>query len=289
MIASKAMEPPQRSTYQQYKTNTSTLIRWILTTASSLTAPVASKPISKSPKHKGKAAKAAWCENAEAFSTEISTSKLVSLSTLIAEAEQPVPDAIYALFDSVIIARTAAHDIWKAISIIHPDPETEKSNEGHWAFIVALQSAFDTLGGAVWRRRHEEERTAKRSARAEERSRALTKLKSGAGPEEMDSAFEFMNMFDGLDVQGLPVEDEVALEELATQGAPPTQEVTTTDPTAGTEKGKRSGKSKRVPTEPLNSYKVKSETETYFAVCFFIRDIIHLRKYVISHAGLRFC
>lgn len=289
MIASNAMEPPQRSTYQQYKKNTSTLIRWIVTTASSFTAPIASKPINKNPKHKEKAAKAVWCENAEAIPSEISTLKLVSLSALIAEAEQPVPDAVYALFDSVIVARTAAHDIWKAISLSHPDLETEKSNDGHWAFIVALQSAFDTLGGAVWRRRHEEERTARRSARAEERSRALRKSKSEAGPEGMDSALEFMNMFDGLDVQGLPVEDEMALEELATQGASPTQEVTATDPTAAIGKGKRKAKSKRIPTEPLNSYKVKSEPEAYFAVCFFVRDVIHLRKYVISHAGLRLC
>ena len=87
-----------------------------------------------------------------------------------------------------------------------------------------------------------------------------------------------MNMFDGLDVQGLPVKDEVALEELATQGASPALELTATDPAAATVKGKREGKSKRVPTEPLNSYKVKSETEAYFAVCFFVRDVIHLRK-----------
>lgn len=112
----------------------------------------------------------------------------------------PVPDAIYALFDSVISARTAAHEIWKALSIDHPDTDVEKSNEGHWAFIVALQSAFDTLGGAFWRKGHEEDRNAKKKAREEERSRALARLKSEAGPEGVDPAFEFMNKFDGLDV-----------------------------------------------------------------------------------------
>lgn len=194
------MEPPRRGTYQQYKKNTSTLIRWIVTTASTLTAPLASKPSNENLKHKNKAAKPTGYEIANAIPSEISTSKLVSLSTLVAEAKQPVPDAIYALFDSVIVARTAAHDIWKAFSISHPDPEIEKSNEGHWTFIVALQSAFDTLGGDVWRRRHEREQGARKNTRAEKRSQALMILKSGAGPEGMDSAFEFMNMFDGLDV-----------------------------------------------------------------------------------------
>lgn len=284
-----ATEPLQHSTYQQYKKNTSTLIRWVVTTASSCTAPTNSKPINNNPKHKKKAAKAARSENAKAFPPEISTSKLVSLSTAIAEAELPVPDAIYALFESVIGARTAAHDIWKALSISHPDPDIEKSNECHWAFIVALQAAFDTLGGAIWRKGNEEDRNAKKKARAEERAKALARLKSEAGPEGVDPAFEFMNKFDGLDVQNLPIEDETALEELAVQGASLTKEGTVIDQAAPPSKGKRKNKPSRVPLEPLNHYKVKSETEAYFAVCFFVRDVIHLRKYVILSDDSRPC
>ena len=278
----------QHSTYQQYKINTSTLIRWIVITASSLAAPVAPTPINNNPKHKKKAAKAARSENAKAFPSEISTSKLVSLSTAIAEAEQPVPDAIYALFDSVIGARTAAHDIWKASSANDPDPEIEKSNEGHWAFIVALQSAFDVLGGAIWRKCHEEDRNARRKARAEERSKALARLKSEAGPEGVDPAFEFMNRFDGLDVQSLPTEDEAALEKLATQGASPPAEMASTDQPAATGKGKLKAKSSRIPTASLSNYKVKSETEAYFAVCFFVKDVMHLRKCVPSDIRSKF-
>ena len=284
MVASNDTQTLQHSAYQQYKKNTSTLIRWIVTTASSCTAPLAPKPINNNPKHKKKAAKNARTENAKAFPSEISTSKLVSLSTAIAQAEQPVtvPDAIYALFDSVIGARTAAHDIWKAVSFNHPDPEIEKSNEGHWAFIVALQSAFDILGGAIWRKDQEEERDAKRKAREEERSKALAKLKAEASSEGADLAFEFMNKFDGLDVQSLPVEDEVALEQLATQSTSPANDVIATgQPAPAATKGKRKSKSGRVSVEPLNNYEVKSETEAYFAVCFFVRDVISLRKYVI--------
>ena len=282
MFASNGTEMPQRSTYQQYKKNTSLLIRWIVTTASTCTAPILPKPTNNNPKHKKKAAKTTRSETAKAFPSEISTAKLVSLSTAIAEAEQPVPDAIYALFDSVIGARTAAHEIWKALSIDHPDPDIEKSNQGHWAFIEALQSAFDTLGGTIWRQGHEKDRTARRKAREEERSKALAELKSEAGQEGVDSAFEFMNKFDGLDVQSLPVEDDAALEELATQTDSPTTEMTATEqPAAAIAKGKRKGKSNRVPTEPLDNYKVKSETEAYFAVCFFVGDVIRLRKYVM--------
>lgn len=280
MAAFDPTEMLQRSTYQQYKKNTSTLIRWIVTTASSCTAPVAPKPINNNPKHRKKAAKSARTENSKAFPSEVSTSKLVSLSTAIAEAQQPVPEAIYALFESVIGARTAVHDIWKALSINHPDPEIEKSNEGHLAFIVALQSAFDTLGGVIWRQGHEEDRNTKRKARDQERFKALARLKSEAGPEGVDPAFEFMNKFDGLDVQSLPVEDEAALERLATQGGSLSTELAATEePDAATpSKGKRKGKSSRVPTEPLDNYKVKSETEAYFAVCSFVRDVIKLRR-----------
>ena len=289
MMASKAMDPPQHSTYQQYKKNTSTLVGWIVTTASSCAASIASKHIGQISKHKKKAAKAARSANAKAFPSKISTSKLVSFSAVIAEAQHPVPDAIYALFDSVIVARTAAHDIWSFLSLNSPDPEIEKSNEGHRAFIIALQSAFDTLGGGVWRKGHEEERIAKKKARAEERSQALARLRSEAGPEGLDPAMEFMNKFDGLDVQSLSIEDEAELVELVTRGASPATEVSATDQAPATAKGKQRGKSSRDPTEALNNYKVKSETEAYFAVCFFVKDVIQLRKYVLMCTNSRRC
>ena len=248
MMASKATEPPQHSVYQQYKKNTSTLVRWIVTTASSCTVSVASKQINQNSEHKKNAAKAARSANAKAFPSKISTSKLVSLSAVIAQAEHPVPDSIYALFGAVIAARTAAHDIWSALSLSSSDPEIERSNEGHRAFIVALQSALDTLGGAIWRKGHEEDRIAKKRARSEERSQALARLDSEAGPEGMDSAMEFMNKFDDLDVQSLPIGDEVGLEELATRGVLPATEVRATDQVPATAKRKQSGKSRRVPT-----------------------------------------
>ena len=286
-MASKATEPPLHSTYQQYKKNTSTLLPWIV--ASSCAAPIASKQINQNSKHKKKAANAARSANAKAFPSKISTSKLVSLSAVIAEAEHPVPDTIYALFDSVIVARAAAYDIWNALSLSSPDPEMEKNNEGHRAFILALQSAFETLGRAIWRKSHEEERIAKKKARAEERSQALARLKSEAGPEGMDPAMEYMNKFDGLDVQSLPIEDEVGLEELTTKGASPATEVSAIHQASATAKSKQRGKSSRVPTEALNNYKVKPETEAYCAVCFFVRDVIQLRKYVLMCTNSRLC
>ena len=42
--------------------------------------------------------------------------------------------------------------------------------------MVALQAAFDTLGGAVWRKGHEKDRNAKKKATEEERSKALAQM-----------------------------------------------------------------------------------------------------------------
>ena len=87
----------------------------------------------------------------------------------------------------------------------------------------------------------------------------------------------FMNKFDGLDVQSLPFEDEVGLEELATQGASLATEMSASDQAPATAKIRRRSKSSRIHTEALNNYKVKSETEAYISVCFFVRDVIQLR------------
>ena len=200
-MASGVVGLPQQSTYQQYKKNTELLVRWIVTTASTCISPETLKPPNNNPKHKKKAAQAARI--AKAFPAEISISRLVSLSNAIAEAKENVPDAIHALFESVITARTAVHEIWKAIAAVHPDAEIEKSNEGHRAFIDALQSAYDALGGALWRTKHQQDFKNKRKAKDEERSKALAKMKAEAGPEGVDPAFQFVNNFAGLEVESL--------------------------------------------------------------------------------------
>lgn len=140
-------------TYPQYKINTQQLIRSIVTTALLCVTPEVYKPRNNNSKLKKRAAQAARAANASAFPAKISMSKIVSLSTAIAEANEDVPDAIYALFESVISARTAAYDIWTSLTTIYPDPEIEKSNQGHRAFLDALQAAYDALGGGLWRQK----------------------------------------------------------------------------------------------------------------------------------------
>ena len=87
-----------------------------------------------------------------------------------------------------------------------------------------------------------------------------------------------MKKFAGLDIQNLPVEEEAELEKLAIQGPTLETDVKTTQQQPTGAQGKRKGKSRRVAAEPLDNYKVKSETKAYFAICFFVRDILNLRK-----------
>ena len=73
------MGGPQHGTYRQYKKKPVTLMRWLVTTASSCTAPISLKPTSDSPKQKEEAAQATHSANAQAFAAEISTAQLVIL------------------------------------------------------------------------------------------------------------------------------------------------------------------------------------------------------------------
>lgn len=191
------------------------------------------------------------------------------------EAKLDVPEAIFALFDSVIAARTAVHELWKAIAAGHPDAEVERSNESHHAFIEALQCAYETLGGALWQQKHEKEIETERKAKNEVKSRALAKMKAEAGPEGVDPAFHFVNQFHALEVESLTTEEEAELELLVTRDTKAEDAVDTTRAPTGRSKGKT--KPRRIQTEPLEKYKVKSDTEIYFAICFFVRDVIGLR------------
>jgi hypothetical protein len=86
---------------------------------------------------------------------------------------------------------------------------------------------------------------------------------------------EFLNKFGSLEVENLPKDDEAELEELVAGSRP-----STTLPSDGPASAKGRGKDKKHKTvpEPLSSYKITSETEIYFAVCFFIKDLMELRR-----------
>ena len=261
------------ASYHQYKKNTSTLVRWVITTADAFGTPEPPKKRSNNPKNKKKAAKAARA-NAKPSDTEISISEFVSLSATIAEAGQDVPDAIFSLFNSVIAARTAAYKIWTSITAAHPDKEIEKSNERHWHFIEALQSAYDTLGGLKWRERNSEQGDCSRKSKDIRDEKISGKENDEAAPSESETVFRLANRFNALKVEPLLDDDQLQLEEMAIQGTKAMNNDGTHTAKAAS-KGK--GKAKRAVVESLEKYKIKSETETNFAVCCFMKDMINLR------------
>ena len=274
----------QHSNYLQYNKNTSTLLRWIITTASSHLTPAAfPKPKSGNSKNKKKASTAARRSEAKTFSPEVTTAELVYLSQVIAAANQEVPTIIHTLFEEVIRARKAAYDFWCDVCNEHPDKESiQKSNEGHLAFIDALTSAFEALGGLTWRKDREEGQQARREAREADRMKAL------ADRVRTHGSLEFENKFAGLEVPAVSCQDEAELEELAKETPSLTGDTSTTNVAAAmsqeNERLKTNGKRGRILVQPLEKYKIKSNEESYFAVCFFLKDYLKLSRYV-THIG----
>lgn len=270
MDNSKAVTIPYRSSYLQYKHNTSILLRWIVTTASAIAPePLIPKPKNNNPKNKKKVARATRAAQEDISSPEVTLSRLVSLSSIIADAEETVPDTISGLFDSVIRARTSAYECFEKLWADSPDEDLKQSNNAHKAFIDALKSAWDLLGGAAWRGRKSEP---KNTGPKKSKSNGESKLQK----VEMPESVEFLNRFDKLDMEDLPSEDEAQLEELVPKPADLQEPTGIPPPTA---KGKGKGKRRKgTVAEPLENYKIKSDIEVYFAVCFFVRDFLELRR-----------
>lgn len=80
----------------------------------------------------------------------ISLATLKSLSGLIAKHLDRVPTTIFRLFESIIDARKATHNLFLKITASNPDPDIQKSNESHKYWIDGLTEAFNTLGGETW-------------------------------------------------------------------------------------------------------------------------------------------
>ncbi|KAF4637225.1 hypothetical protein G7Y89_g847 [Cudoniella acicularis] len=220
-----------RSFYLQYKHNTSILLKWIVTTASAVASDVSVRPKNNYSKNKKKAARATRAAQENLASPEVTFTGLLSLSNIIAEAQEAVPDGISALFDSVIRARTVAYQCYQKLWTDNPDEDLKQSSEAHKPFIDALKSAWDTLSGAAWREKYPD-------------GKKYTK-KAGGGATDIAKSTEnpqavyFMNAFEKLDIEVLPSEDEAELEDIA-------------------------------------------NSEVYFAVCFFIRDFLDLRRYMFD-------
>jgi hypothetical protein len=75
---------------------------------------------------------------------------LISMSTLISQHKEPVPNVIYRLFGSIIQARSLVSTTFQELMGPDSDDELKRSNESHRHFINTLRSAFKILGGEEW-------------------------------------------------------------------------------------------------------------------------------------------
>ncbi|KAF2868102.1 hypothetical protein BDV95DRAFT_580257 [Massariosphaeria phaeospora] len=120
--------------YLTYKKDTSRLLYWVINTSNGILQSGASAE-----------ERAPVTVNSTGQST---VSEIVSMAKLIAKHVQPVPAAVFRLFQAVIKARSTTHDAFQQIVNQTPDPEIERSNATHKHFIDALTEAFHALGGA---------------------------------------------------------------------------------------------------------------------------------------------
>ncbi|KAJ3579357.1 hypothetical protein NPX13_g1213 [Xylaria arbuscula] len=122
--------------YLAYKRDTSRLIYWIVQASNAIVTSPVTLPddVPRNPNTDG----------------QITVSSLVSLSKLIAKHIDSIPEAILALFRSVIQARKAVYEKFQQLVAHDSDSEIERSNASHKYFIDALVEAFEALGGVAW-------------------------------------------------------------------------------------------------------------------------------------------
>lgn len=177
---------PSRNSYLAYKRDTSCLLYWIVQTSNSI---IKSLTTSNGPLD--------GIDGAPMLpltSAEITVAGLVSLSKFVAKHIDSVPSTILTLFQSVIDARTAAHDAFQQMSAKTPDPDVEKSNASHKRFIDALKESFDALGGRNWKPDSSSDEEAGLLADTEHAKEKLDRLVA--------------NRFGALEIHGSPEADE---------------------------------------------------------------------------------
>jgi hypothetical protein len=80
----------------------------------------------------------------------VSLVTLKSLAGLISKHINPVPTAIFTLFQSIIESRKETYQLFLEITASDPDPPVSTSNESHKIWIDGLIEAFHALGGESW-------------------------------------------------------------------------------------------------------------------------------------------
>ena len=267
-----------RSSYIRYKESTQKLVRWLVTTVSSIPSIPNAAENHEAPKGKkkggggrSKKGKAGSANSGTAIGDPvISIRNFIDYAKLIAKKEYQVavPEAVFSLFESVIQARKMVAGFYKQLNLT---PDLEAKNESHLNFIKVLEEAFGILGGTQWR---------KEVARARAAARKL-----GKPTVDENSPLHMSNRFAELEVQ----DKDLGLEE------PEDEKGDTPESNGGNQwishlvnqpsaKGPRKGKAPKPSKIALSSYKIREDLsikeELSFAVwCFFV-DMNSIRQYV---------
>lgn len=123
-----------RNTYLKYKRDQRKLVNWIINTSAQI--------IKKLPS-----------ESSVTGNTTgvVSLAALQSFSALIGKHLDPIPPAIFRLFESIIDARNQTHNLFLDLTASDKGPEIRRSNESHKHWINGLTQAFKALGGDSWK------------------------------------------------------------------------------------------------------------------------------------------
>ena len=291
-----------RSSYVRYKESTQKLVRWLVTTVSSIAAASASdnqqpQASAAKPKNsvcgrdesgtaagdinakskKGKKASTVSSSPSVTGNTVISIRNFTEYAKLIANRSKhygdvTVPQGVYSLFESVIHARKMVASFYRQLDTTSPDVEAK--NLSHLNFICVLEEAFDILGGSLWRQRSAEERATARKAG------------KFSNAEHIDSsngtALHMSNRFAELEVE----DRDLGMEEEDEEDQADSKEANEWIAHIVSKPGPKGRKDKHIrPTKiSLSSYKISEDLsaieEISFAVwCFFI-DMNSIRQYL---------
>ncbi|KAF8469621.1 hypothetical protein BDZ91DRAFT_847512 [Kalaharituber pfeilii] len=266
-----------RSSYVRYKESTQKLVRWLVTTVSSIpdiSDDKAQHQGPAKPKKKGSGKQKKGKKSASS-SLNITGEPVISIrnfteyAKIIAQhkGQFEVPEGVYSLLDSVIHARRMVASFYKQLDT---SPETEAKNQSHMNFIHVLEEAFDILGGSLWRQTSTEER-------------AKARMQGKQTPDGLeDTALRFSNRFADLEVEyrDLGVEEE----EEEQPNSQPCNEWIADLVGKQSAKGSKRDKSSKSGKVSLSSYKISDDLtakeEMSFAVwCFFV-DMNSIRQYL---------
>ena len=121
--------------YAVYKRDTSRVVQWLIKTSNDIIT------------SKGKKTFPDGVPLTPNLTGALTVARIAPISKLIAQHNKRPPTGILRKFRSIIEARTAAYENFRAFAVAQPSPKIERSNRSHKHFINVLSQAFDTLGG----------------------------------------------------------------------------------------------------------------------------------------------